>query len=218
MNVVIIGGGNRSFVLINYFQSIDYIKIRGIIDVNEKAPGIVRAKELGIRTFTNIGMLNDIHDVDTFIEVTGNEKVKKTVIDQLKPNQHFMSSNAAKIMSDFIQIQNHRRTEAIQNVSGEFNNLISRMKSSEEYIDHSIRKIEEVLQSMKIVAMNARIEAARAGESGRAFEVVVQAMQDTLSNIQKVLHDINIASDESKFTMTELIETEKKLKESLTVH
>ncbi|MDA8125195.1 MAG: hypothetical protein M0009_08425 [Deltaproteobacteria bacterium] len=218
MNVVIIGGGTRSLVLIDYFQSIDYIKIKGVVDTNAQAPGVVRAKGLGIYTFTDINALNDIPDVDTVIEVTGNEKARRTLIDLLKPNQHFMSSKAAKIMTDFIQIQNLRRTEAMESVSGEFNNLVSTMKSSEEYIEHSMFKIEEVLQSMKIVTMNARIEAARAGESGKAFDVVVQAMQDTLSNIEKVLRDINTASDESKHTIAELIETEKKLKESLTVH
>jgi methyl-accepting chemotaxis protein len=218
MNAVIIGGGKASFVLINYFQSIDYIKLKGVIDVNDKAPGVILAKELGIVTLNDINALNDMPDVDIVIEVTGSDKVRKIVIDQLKSHQHFMSSNAAKIMTDFIEIQSRRRSEVIENVSGEFNNLTSRMKSSEEYIDQSIRKIEEVLRSMKIVTMNARIEAARAGESGKAFEVVVQAMQGTLSNIEKALHDITTASDESKFTMTELIGTENKLKESLTIH
>lgn len=216
MNVVIIGGGHASLVLINYFQSIDYIKLKAVIDLNEQAPGIVRAKELGIPIFKDIKALEKLSDVDTLIEVTGNDKVRKAAIEMLKPYQHFMSSNAAKIMSDFIQIQTRRRTEVLENVSLEFNNLVTRMKSSEEYIVQSIRKIEEVLQGMKIVAMNARIEAARAGESGRAFEVVVQAMQDTLTNIEKVLKDINTASDESKVTMTDLIATETKLKDSLT--
>jgi uncharacterized protein YukE len=218
MNVVIVGGGRRSLVLINYFLSIDYIKLKGIVDVNDKAPGIIRAKELGIKTLSAVNALKEMPDVNTFIEVTGSEEVRKSIINLLKPHQHFMSADAAKIMTDFIEIQNHQKEEAIDNVSGEFNHLTARMKSSEEYIDQSIRKIQEVLQSMKIVTMNARIEAARAGESGKAFEVVVQAMQATINNIEKALQDITIASDESRLTMNELIGTEKKLKESLTVH
>jgi molecular chaperone GrpE (heat shock protein) len=218
MNVAIIGGGKASLVLINYFQSIDYIKLKGVVDVNEKAPGVILAKKLGIVTLTDINALNDMPDVDIVIEVTGSDKVRKIVIDQLKSHQHVMSSNAAKIMTDFIEIQSRRRSEVIENVSEEFNDLTARVKSSEEYIDQSIRKIEEVLRSMKIVTMNARIEAARAGENGRAFEVVVQEMQGTLSNIEKALHDITTASDESKVTMNKLIGTENKLKESLTIH
>jgi hypothetical protein len=218
MNVIIVGGGNASLILIDYFQSIDYIKLNGVIDVKDTAPGIVRAKEVGIATFSDINALAGMPDIDTVIEVTGNDKVRKMVLDLLKPHQHFMSSNAAKIMTDFIEVQNRRRSEAIEKVSEEFNNLTSRMKSSEEYIDQSIRKIEEVLRSMKIVTMNARIEAARAGESGKAFEVVVQAMQGTLNNIETALRDITIASDESKTTMTDLVKTEEKLKESLNIH
>jgi uncharacterized protein YukE len=218
MNVAIVGGGNASLVLIDYFQSIDYIKLYGVVDVKDSAPGIVRAKALGIATFNDIKALANMPDIETIIEVTGNDKVRKMVIALLKPHQHFMSSNAAKIMTDFIEVQNRQRSEAIEKVSEEFGNLTSRLKSSEEYIDQSIRKIEDVLRSMKIVTMNARIEAARAGESGKAFEVVVQAMQETLNNVQTALHDITIASDESKTTMTDLIKTEEKLKESLNIH
>jgi len=217
MNVAIVGGGRAALVLINHFQSIDYIKLKGIVDLNETAPGIVRAKELGISTFTDIAALSGIADLETIIEVTGVDKVKKMALDLLKPHQHFMSSSAAKIMIDFIEIQNSRRSEIIERVSEEFHNLTSRMNSSEEYIDQSIDRIEEVLRSMKIVTMNARIEAARAGESGRAFEIVVQEMQSTLSNIEKALQDITTAADESKTTMTGLIATENKLKESLTI-
>jgi methyl-accepting chemotaxis protein len=149
------------------------------------------------------------------IEATGSDKVRKMVVDRLKPTQHFMSSGAAKLMTDFIEIQNRQRATAVEEVSGEFNRLTVRMKSSEGRIDQSIHKIEEVLQSMKIVAMNARIEAARAGESGKAFEVVVQAMQSTLESIENVLRDITVASETSKATMGELIGTERKLKASL---
>jgi len=219
MNVVIVGAGKASLILIDYFQRIDYIKLKGIIDVNENAPGVVRAKELGIATFNDISALNTaIPDAETIIEVTGNEKVKKMVIDQLKPHHHFMSSNAAKIMSDIIEMHNRRRSEVIEKVSVDFHNLTSRMNSSEEYIDQSIHKIEEVLRSMKIVTMNARIEAARAGENGKAFEVVVQEMQTTLTNIENALRDITTAADESKSTITELVETENKLKESLNLN
>lgn len=217
MNVIIVGGGNASLVLIDYFQHIDYITLKGVVDLNETAPGVIHAKELGIETFKDIGALKDMPEIETIIELTGSDKVRKIVIDQLMPHQHFMSSNAAKIMSDFIEVQNSRRTEAIGKLSEEFNNLTSRLKSSEEYIDQSIKKIEEVLRSMKIVTMNARIEAARAGESGKAFEVVVQAMQGTLENVQTALNDITIASGESKSTMADLVNTEEKLKESLNI-
>ncbi|MGV8075452.1 MAG: methyl-accepting chemotaxis protein [Syntrophobacteraceae bacterium] len=218
MKVMIVGGGQASLILIDYFQHIDYITLKGVVDLNDSAPGIVRAKELGIGAFKDITALNEMPDVDTIIELTGSDKVRALVLDQLKPHQHFMSSNAAKIMSDFIEVQNRRRSDAIEKVSGEFKNLSAQMKSSEEYIDESIKRIEKVLRATKIVTLNARIEAARAGESGKPFEVVVEAMQGTLDNIQTALRDITTASDESKTTMISLAGTEEKLIASLGIN
>ena len=217
MNVVFVGGGNASLTLMQYFRNIDYIHIAGIADINENAPGILKAKEFKIPTSTDAIDMISRKDVDIIIELTGNEGVVKKIFDHLKPYQHFMSSIAAKIMCDFIEIQNSQRMEILEKLTFEFNQLTSSLQSSGDYIDTSIHNIESVLRSMRIVTMNARIEAARAGETGNAFEVVVQAMQNTLSDIEKALNDITIASKESKSSMTELIMTENKLKESLSV-
>lgn len=214
MRVAFVGGGKASLTLINYFKSIDYIKIVGLSDINENAAGVVRAKELGIPTYKDMAAMLKI-DIDTIIEVTGNQTVKKIVLDSLKPNQHFMSSNAAKIMCDSIDMQNHQKKEIIEKLNTEFEGLTTRLNSSAELINNSIRNIESVLMSMQIVTMNARIEAARAGEVGKAFEVVVQAMQGTLTDIEKTLKNITEASSESKRTIAELANTEAKLKDAL---
>lgn len=133
----------------------------------------------------------------------------------MKPHQHVMSSSAAKIMCDSIEIQDRQRTEIIEKLNTEFERLTTRLNSSAELINNSIRNIESVLMSMQIVTVNARIEAARAGEVGKAFEVVVQAMQGTLTDIEKTLKNITEASGESKRTIAELADTEAKLKEAL---
>ncbi len=217
MNVIFVGGGNASLTLMQYFLNIDYIHIIGIADINENAPGILKAKELKIPTTNDAVAMISQKDADIIIELTGNEGVVKKIFDNLKPHQHFMSSIAAKIMCDFIEIQNTQRMEILENLTFEFNRLTSSLQSSGEYIDISIHNIESVLRSMRIVTMNARIEAARAGETGKAFEVVVEAMQNTLSDIEKALNDITIASKESKSSMEELVMTENKLKNSLIV-
>jgi hypothetical protein len=215
MNLVLIGGGNASATLMKYFSGIEYIKILGIADIDDQAPGIIEAKKMGIPVFSDFKTMMADARVDTCIELTGNERVRHSVLEMLKPHQHFMSSNGAKIMVDYIRTQNSQREEIVERLSAEFSHLTSRLKSSEEYIEDSVLNIESVLKSMHIVTMNARIEAARAGDSGKAFEVVVQAMQGTLKGIEKALKQIAAASDESKNTMLALLDTESKLKHSL---
>ena len=149
------------------------------------------------------------------IELTGSAKVRKAILDDLQPKQHFMSSDAARIMCDFIEIQAKERVEMVNQLSRDFTHLATQLKSSEEHIALSLQNVESVILSMHIITMNARIEAARAGEFGKAFEVVVQAMQGTMSDIQKALQDITTAAEKSKQTVADLLLTEQQLKQLL---
>ena len=54
MNIIIIGGGKASLTLIDYFLSADDIRVVGIADIKEDAPGILRARELKIETSTRM--------------------------------------------------------------------------------------------------------------------------------------------------------------------
>jgi hypothetical protein len=217
MNIILVGGGNASLLLLDYFRRIDYIKVKGMVDLNDSAPGIIRARELKIPCFKDINEAMQQAGVDMVIELTGNQKVRQIILEALKPNQHIMSSDAAKIMCDFIEIQGKQRMDMIENLSSEFGKLTDNLKGSGNYIEQSIRNIHSVLLNMEIIVVNAGIEAARAGEHGRAFDVVVEGMRSTLGEIEKALQDITMAAEESKNTMLELTRTEEKLKKSVEV-
>jgi len=216
MNIILVGAGNASLLLIDYFRKMDYIKLKGVVDLNDSAPGIIRARELKIPCYQDIKEAMQQAGVDMVIELTGNEKVRQIILGNLKPHQHIMSSDAAKIMCDFIEIQSRQRNDMVTNLSIEFSRLTDKLKESGNYIEQSIRNLDSVLLNMDIVVVNSRIEAARAGEYGKAFDVVVQSMQNTLTDIENALQGINRAAIESKETMLELARTEEKLKQSIT--
>jgi methyl-accepting chemotaxis protein len=47
-NIVIIGGGRGGLAMLNLFHSVPEVSIVGMVDVSADAPGMVRAKSLGI--------------------------------------------------------------------------------------------------------------------------------------------------------------------------
>ncbi len=215
MGVAVVGGGQASLLLLQYFRQVSYIRVRAVIDRNDAAPGLVIARQLGYPTFRDLDVLKDLRDVDTIIEVTGNETVKQLVLSHLKPHQHVMSARAAKIMSDFIDVQQRQRDEIVDRMSVELAAIATRMQASEEHIRRSVLEMENVVGAMKMLTMNARIEAVRAGESGRAFEVVVQSMQGTLKNIEAAVGLITSASKDSKAALAEMVATEHRLTTAL---
>ena len=77
-NVLIVGGGQGGTSILDAFQGIKTVKVLGICDVNNNAPGMMLARKLGVSTFTN---LNDIFNMpaDIIIEATGNAKVQEII-------------------------------------------------------------------------------------------------------------------------------------------
>jgi methyl-accepting chemotaxis protein len=215
MKVLMVGGGQASLLLIHYFGHVDYLTLAGVVDPSEGAPGIELARSLSLATYRDLSAVKDLAAIDMIIELTGSAKVRAAILAQLKPHQHFMSSDAARIMRDFIEMQQKQRVAIVEKISEDFRHLAAQLKSSEEHIGLSLQNVSAVIMAMNIITMNARIEAARAGEMGKAFEVVVQAMQGTMGNIQKALDDITEASSQSKQTVADLLGTEQRLKDAL---
>ena len=47
-NVLIVGAGTGGLIILDLLQNLDFMNVKAIIDTDEQAPGIIRAKKLGI--------------------------------------------------------------------------------------------------------------------------------------------------------------------------
>ena len=212
MNIVIIGGGKASLTLMDYFLSTEEIKVTGIADIKEDAPGIQRAKELKIPTTTRMEDLIRRSDTHTVIEITGNDKVRKAIVDMLRPDQEMISAKVAKLIFDMIEAQRKRNAMSSEKLSLEFRELSRRLASASEKIQSLSKKINEVFLSMKILTMNAMIEASRAGDAGRSFGVVAEEMKKMVSSAEAAFEDIASASQEAKGMLENLDQAENKMR------
>ena len=98
--LIIIGAGKGGKSLIDFFLSDPTIKIIGVVDVNDNAPGMVSARQAGIPTSNNFKefLKNPEPDLDIIIEVTGNDDVQKQVLDQKPAQTRMISGIAAKFI------------------------------------------------------------------------------------------------------------------------
>lgn len=103
MNIAIIGGGNGGTTILRAFQGIEDFRILGICDVNQNAPGIKLARELGVRAFNDLGELLKQPGLEIVIEATGNERVREQAV-SLKPAAvSLMDSYMANMMMTFVE-------------------------------------------------------------------------------------------------------------------
>jgi methyl-accepting chemotaxis protein len=180
------------------------IKVIGISDINESAPGIKHAKNLGIPTTADSKELAQRPEVQTIIELTGNADVRAALLGILRPNQDFMSASCAKLTSDIIEAQSAHNAMTAKAVSDQFHSSITRLNTAISNMDFAYSNIEKLLRETELVALNGKIECARAGQAGDAFAKVVERMHEMLTSIREAMEKISNASTESHDTLMKL--------------
>lgn len=77
-SVGIIGAGQAATELLHQLLNADFVEIVGIADLKTDTPGILLAKEKGIRTTTDMGQILELGEkLDILIDVTGVHAVRE---------------------------------------------------------------------------------------------------------------------------------------------
>ena len=214
MNIVLVGGGNAAVAMLDHFLLFREHRILGIADIRADAPGMVRARQLGIETSLDMNTLVQRPETDMVVEITGRPEVQEAIRSVLRPSQHLLPAECAKLMSDLIDAQNRRNAEVTGNLTSTFLELTARLENTTENIDASFRTIARLLREGSLISINATIEAARAGDAGKPFEIVVHRIAEMVAQIRDAADAIDQASQETHGTLQELGRLERFMQES----
>ncbi|MDF2557133.1 MAG: oxidoreductase [Bacillales bacterium] len=91
INIGIIGAGQTGTPMLKKLAESDFVNLIGIADLDNNAPGMVYAREKGIRTTNDFMDLANLGtNIDIIIELTGVKDVKKQLREyyQQTENQH----------------------------------------------------------------------------------------------------------------------------------
>jgi hypothetical protein len=106
--IVIVGAGRGGTALLELFAGDPSVRLLGMVDINERAPGMERARALGIPTATDYKEFLRDSAVDLIVDVTGNPEVSRTLW-QLKPESaEVMGGTTAKFLWGLIE-ERHRK-------------------------------------------------------------------------------------------------------------
>lgn len=80
VTAAIVGAGRTGTLLLKELAKVSYVELKGVADINEQAPGMVEARNMGIYTTTNVDEIAKMgKDVDLIIEVTNDPNVKESL-------------------------------------------------------------------------------------------------------------------------------------------
>ncbi|MCP1354314.1 sigma-54 interaction domain-containing protein [Aneurinibacillus migulanus] len=113
MKVVIMGAGHGGTALLRVLHQMDSVDVIGVVDINEEAPGIMLAKEIGIAVDASIQSFFAC-GVDVVLEVTGNDAMYRK-LQEIKPEDTvIIPGNVASVIMRLIE----ERTQLVRVLHG----------------------------------------------------------------------------------------------------
>ncbi len=109
MKTIIIGGGKGCKSILDLtkgsFLKELKLEILAVVDINENASGMKYARELGIKTTTNLNEALSIDDLELIIELTGNDKFLQELYKNLKTGTKIIDHTFAHVFWDLVNAQ-----------------------------------------------------------------------------------------------------------------
>lgn len=218
---VLVGGGHGGYNILKNFKDSEAMEIIGVIDVNEDAPGMQLAREMGISTSNDLESISKLKP-ELIIEVTGREDVLNRV-KELAGDARIMDSVMAKVMMEVVE-KLDRQVEMLKTQSGviasnvktlfdclkDMNDDIGALQQYTKTGEDNVASVNQIIDSIrritketKILGINASIEAARAGEAGKGFSVVASEIQNLTRNTEssygKIIETIEAIGQQLNF-------------------
>jgi uncharacterized protein YukE len=204
MKMVIIGGGNAAKTILDEFSGLEEFEIVGIVDPVESAPGMQRARELGIETGDDKARMIQKDGVSVIFELTGIKVVEDEVKSLLKSGQQMVSSFGAWITCNLIESHDKKTKLMADQVGQKFITATEKIEGTLGGMKDAASRMDNLLRHGHLVSLNAKVEAARAGESGKAFSVVVDEIQHLVTQLKSTLEHILSTSEITELTLDEL--------------
>ncbi len=111
--VAIIGAGRGGTALLDLLHQIRTIEIVGITDQNPDAPGLQRARDLGVPVYHCFDDLVGQRDVNLVMDVTGDPVMEQTLRDRIPAEADILSGPASRLLWELIQHESALQTELL---------------------------------------------------------------------------------------------------------
>jgi PAS domain S-box-containing protein len=111
-NVLIIGAGTGGLIILDLLQNLDFMNVKAIIDTDERAPGITRAKELGI-SYGNDWKVHLSPNIHIVFDVSGNEAVFAELLEARSNHTVLIPGSVANLLVRLLE-ENDTYTKRIR--------------------------------------------------------------------------------------------------------
>lgn len=80
VTAAIVGAGRTGTLLLKELAKVGYVEMKGVVDLNDQAPGMIEARNMGVYVTTNVDEIAKMgKELDLVIEVTNDPSVKESL-------------------------------------------------------------------------------------------------------------------------------------------
>ncbi len=183
----IIGGGTGGAGLLAFLLQSKKIQVVFMVDPNPEAADMKLAAQAGIQVFGQLEEALAKVPCQLFFEMTGVPAVKAQLLEFMKDTTiELMPSSTWMLIQELEEAKRRASSTVTQEIMG----IKERLNSGLEGSQNLVGRINHIMSSMQMLALNASIEAAKVGVHGRGFAVVAEHMTKSVENVRKLTQDI----------------------------
>jgi len=184
MNTIIVGGGRGCLAIIDLASGSTltelHLNIKAVVDPEVNAPGMRRAKELGIQATTDINEALAIPGIELVIELTGDDNVLQEIHKILPTGMKLIDHTVARIFWDIANVQEERQRQL-----EEITRLEKKVKKDRNFLHSLFNTIPEptvvLSKDKRITRINARFAEL---SSFSPEQIVGKSYSDLLTNTE----------------------------------
>jgi methyl-accepting chemotaxis protein len=189
LSVGILGGGRGGSGLLAFFRNVKTVRLVFLTDGDPGAAGIQEARGLGIATFAEPMEALQASLPDLVFDTTGSPEIEAKVQQRLQgTGSRLVPALASRLLVEVQQLNSGAAREAVGGIVGEIQRELGHSLDTSTSV---VNRINSIMSTMQMLALNASIEAAKAGVHGRGFSVVAEHLGKSVDAVRNLTQEIN---------------------------
>ena len=184
----IIGGGRGGHAMLRFLLKTNVARVVFIMDPDPGAPGVAEARNHKIPCFTKLGDALTKPFPDFVFAISSDSETDEVLKQSLKGTPTRIINQATSRM--IVELVEDNRAQIQIGVSEAVSVIKNELLTTLTASQGLMYRINNMMASMQMLALNASIEAAKVGHAGKGFAVVADNMTKSVDSVRKLTQEI----------------------------